>query len=62
MKILGKLRALIASVPENNAPRRSWDKAASREIQLEFDFGLRKRLHKVGGPALADSGKIQNVI
>lgn len=41
-KLFGKLRNLIVVVPQANCPRRSWDSAASREIQLEFEFDLRK--------------------
>ena len=37
-KLFGKLRSLIAVVHEADAPHRSWDRASSREIQLEFDF------------------------
>lgn len=42
-KLFGKLRSLIALAPQPNCPHRSWDRASSREIQLEFDFELRKR-------------------
>ena len=48
-KLFGKLRSLIAVVPQANVPHRSWDHAATREIQLEFDFELRGRLR--GGRA-----------
>jgi hypothetical protein len=37
-KLFGKLRSLIAVANEADAPHRSWDRASSREIQLEFDF------------------------
>ena len=37
-KLFGKLRSLIAVASEADAPHRSWDRASSREIQLEFDF------------------------
>lgn len=48
-KLFGKLRSLIAVVPHANEPRRSWDHASTREIQLEFDFELRGRIR--GGRA-----------
>ncbi|WP_395739143.1 hypothetical protein [Prosthecobacter sp.] len=44
LKIFSKLRQLIAVVPEANAPYRSWDRASTREIQLEFDFEHRRRI------------------
>lgn len=37
-KLLGRLRSIIAIAPSQDAPWSSWEKAASREIQLEFDF------------------------
>lgn len=37
-KLLGRLRSIIAIVPAQDAPWRSWEKASSREVQLEFDF------------------------
>ena len=37
-KLFGKLRSLIAVANEADAPHRSWERASSREIQLEFDF------------------------
>lgn len=42
-KLFGKLRRLIVVVPQGDVPHRSWDSAAAREIQLEFDFERRKR-------------------
>jgi hypothetical protein len=45
-KLFGKLRSLIALAPQPNSPHRSWDRASSREIQLEFDFELRKRVRE----------------
>ena len=42
-KLFGKLRSIIAVVHEADVPRRSWDRASSREIQLEFDFERNKR-------------------
>jgi len=43
-KLFGKLRSFIVVQPDPNAPHRSWDRAASREIQLEFDFERRGRM------------------
>ena len=40
-KLFGKLRSMIAVAHEADAPHRSWDRASSREIQLEFDFERR---------------------
>jgi hypothetical protein len=45
-KLFGKLRSLIVVAPQDYSPRRSWDSASSREIQLEFDFELRTRISK----------------
>ena len=42
-KLFGKLRSLIAVAHEADAPHRSWDRASSREIQLEFDFERNRR-------------------
>lgn len=50
-KLFGKLRSLIALTPAGPVPYRSWDSAASREIQLEFDFGHRRRQIQRGGAA-----------
>ena len=41
-KLFGKLRSLIVVAPQANVPHRSWDKASTREIQLEFEFENRK--------------------
>lgn len=45
-KLFGRLRSLIALAPPPNSPHRSWDRASSREIQLEFDFEHRKRVRE----------------
>lgn len=45
-KLLGKLRSLIVVAADANSPHRSWDRAATREIQLEFDFEHRKRFRE----------------
>ena len=44
LKLFGKLRSMIAIVPSQDAPYRSWERAASREIQLEFDFDRNSRI------------------
>ena len=41
LKLFGKLRNLIVVAPQPNTPHRSWDRASSREIQLELDFELK---------------------
>lgn len=38
LKLLSKLRNVVAAVPDYDGPRRSWDSAAAREIQLELDL------------------------
>ncbi len=48
-KMFGKLRNLIIVEPQADAPWRSWDRASSREIQLEFDFEQRKRCRETKG-------------
>lgn len=53
-KLFGKLRSLIVVAPEANAPHRSWDRAASREIQLELDFDLRGKQGRVSKVILHD--------
>ncbi|WP_395748699.1 hypothetical protein [Prosthecobacter sp.] len=59
LKLFSKLRQFIAVVPEANAPYRSWDKASSREIQLEFDFEHRRRigLKRLQIPVVAKAGR-----
>lgn len=39
-KLLGKIRSMMV-VSHDGGPLRSWDTAASREIQLEFEFSSR---------------------
>lgn len=41
-KLLGKLRNVVA-VPPTDRPRRPWDSASAREIQLELDLESRRR-------------------
>ncbi|MEZ5384307.1 MAG: hypothetical protein R3F13_02200 [Prosthecobacter sp.] len=36
-KLLGKIRTMMIASPDAG-PHRSWDSAATREIQLEFEF------------------------
>ena len=43
-KLFGKLRSIIAVAPSQNVPCRSWESAASREVQLEFDFERNSRI------------------
>lgn len=49
-KLLGRLRSIIAVAPSGDAPWRSWEKASSREVQLEFDFekNVKNNLGKKG--------------
>lgn len=42
LKLLDKLRNIVVAVPGEPAPRRGWDSASSREIQLELDLGSRR--------------------
>ncbi|MBB5033596.1 hypothetical protein [Prosthecobacter vanneervenii] len=49
-KLLGRLRSIIAVAPSGDGPWRSWEKASSREVQLEFDFekNIKNTLGKKG--------------
>lgn len=42
LKLLDKLRNIVVVVPGEVAPRRGWDSASSREIQLELDLDARR--------------------
>lgn len=37
VRLLGKIRSMMVESPDRG-PSRSWENAASREIQLEFEF------------------------
>jgi hypothetical protein len=41
-KLLGKLRNIVLLPPPFDSPRRSWENAAAREIQLELDLCARR--------------------
>lgn len=40
-KLFGKLRHIVVAPQDPNTPRRPWDSASAREIQLEFDLDTR---------------------
>lgn len=42
LKLLDKLRNIVVAVPPGDGPRRGWDSASSREIQLELDLDSRR--------------------
>lgn len=45
LKLLDKLRNIVVAVPSGDySPRRGWDTALSREIQLELDLGSRREV------------------
>ena len=50
LRLFSRLRNLITAVPVADAPRRPWDSASSREIQLELDFGLPDHAGEKRGP------------
>ena len=56
-KLLGKLRNVVA-VPPMDRPRRPWDSAGAREIQLELDlessYQIRQRMRLVEAGATKD--------
>jgi hypothetical protein len=41
-RLLGKLRHIVLLPPPADSPRRSWENAAAREIQLELDLSARR--------------------
>lgn len=45
-KIVGKLLGLRMAISSHDAPNRSWEKASSREIQLELGLEAADRLRK----------------
>lgn len=58
-KLLGRLRSIITVESSQDAPWRSWEKASSREVQLEFDFekSLKNALGKKGFLNMAVRGQ-----
>jgi hypothetical protein len=54
MKFFSKLRTMIVAVPMTDTSNRHWERASSREIQLELDFGVAKGFRRTRGSALAN--------